>query len=125
MTTAVDITTTTSIAVTTSTITHHEDGHGDEEEEHTDAADTGTIGPSPTDSVGCEPHGDHWDCEGPATPTGTGTAAPSFVTTTSRPAGPAPTTSATQPVATAGAARYEVTRLGFAGIAAVAAAALV
>lgn len=23
-------------------------------------------GPSPTASVGCVPHGDHWDCEGPA-----------------------------------------------------------
>lgn len=22
-------------------------------------------GPSPTASVGCEPHGDHWHCEGP------------------------------------------------------------
>ncbi|BDD58799.1 hypothetical protein MPDQ_007553 [Monascus purpureus] len=26
-------------------------------------------GPSPTASVGCEPHGDHWHCDGPATPT--------------------------------------------------------
>jgi hypothetical protein len=24
-------------------------------------------GPSPTASVGCEPHGDHWHCEGPRT----------------------------------------------------------
>jgi hypothetical protein len=23
-------------------------------------------GPSPTASIGCVPHGDHWDCEGPA-----------------------------------------------------------
>ncbi|KAL2222650.1 hypothetical protein M432DRAFT_12791 [Thermoascus aurantiacus ATCC 26904] len=23
-------------------------------------------GPSPTESVGCEPHGDHWHCAGPA-----------------------------------------------------------
>ncbi|KAJ5159110.1 uncharacterized protein N7500_008761 [Penicillium coprophilum] len=23
-------------------------------------------GPSPTASVGCEPHGDHWHCDGPA-----------------------------------------------------------
>jgi len=22
--------------------------------------------PSPTESVGCEPHGDHWHCDGPA-----------------------------------------------------------
>lgn len=22
--------------------------------------------PSPTESTGCEPHGDHWHCDGPA-----------------------------------------------------------
>ncbi|CAG9988571.1 unnamed protein product [Clonostachys byssicola] len=32
-------------------------------------------GPSPTNSVGCEPHGDHWHCEGPATQTGAVTSA--------------------------------------------------
>ncbi|EAW13643.1 uncharacterized protein ACLA_043630 [Aspergillus clavatus NRRL 1] len=30
-------------------------------------------GPSPTASVGCEPHGDHWHCDGPASPTATST----------------------------------------------------
>ncbi|KAF9894464.1 hypothetical protein FE257_007967 [Aspergillus nanangensis] len=30
-------------------------------------------GPSPTASVGCEPHGDHWHCEGPATEAATET----------------------------------------------------
>lgn len=25
-----------------------------------------TLPPSPVESSGCEPHGDHWDCEGPA-----------------------------------------------------------
>ncbi|KAK0119409.1 hypothetical protein ONS95_010861 [Cadophora gregata] len=25
-----------------------------------------TLAPSPTESVGCEPHGDHWHCDGPA-----------------------------------------------------------
>ncbi|KAF1817161.1 hypothetical protein P152DRAFT_363778, partial [Eremomyces bilateralis CBS 781.70] len=25
-------------------------------------------GPSPTESFGCAPHGDHWHCEGPAAP---------------------------------------------------------
>lgn len=36
-----------------------------------------TPGPSPTESVGCEPHGDHWHCDGPAPTMGpaTGTAA--------------------------------------------------
>lgn len=33
----------------------HDHDHGDEEE----------AGPSPTESVGCEPHGDHWHCDGP------------------------------------------------------------
>ena len=38
-------------------------------------------GPSPTESVGCEPHGDHWHCEGPAetdvdAPESTGAAIP-------------------------------------------------
>jgi hypothetical protein len=33
----------------------------DHDDEHTEDA-----GPSPTESVGCEPHGDHWHCEGPA-----------------------------------------------------------
>lgn len=23
------------------------------------------AGPSPSESIGCEPHGDHWHCEGP------------------------------------------------------------
>ncbi|KKK12835.1 hypothetical protein ARAM_001182 [Aspergillus rambellii] len=26
-------------------------------------------GPSPTESVGCKPHGDHWHCDGPASST--------------------------------------------------------
>ncbi|KAK0657922.1 hypothetical protein B0T16DRAFT_315360 [Cercophora newfieldiana] len=31
-----------------------------------------SLGPSPTESIGCEPHGDHWDCDAPrATITGT------------------------------------------------------
>ncbi|KAI1802335.1 hypothetical protein F4811DRAFT_554953 [Daldinia bambusicola] len=37
-----------------------------------------SLPPSPTASVGCHPHGDHWHCDGPAsstssaTPSGTG-----------------------------------------------------
>ena len=30
-----------------------------------------SLPPSPTESVGCEPHGDHWHCEAAATATGT------------------------------------------------------
>ncbi|KFH46075.1 hypothetical protein ACRE_030440 [Hapsidospora chrysogenum ATCC 11550] len=32
-----------------------------------------TLGPAPTESYGCEPHGDHWHCDGPATATSTPT----------------------------------------------------
>lgn len=47
---------------------------------HTDEAGTESLAPSPTESVGCEPHGDHWHCDGPAgtsssAATGTSTAA--------------------------------------------------
>ncbi|KEZ45731.1 hypothetical protein SAPIO_CDS1520 [Scedosporium apiospermum] len=41
----------------------------DDHESHTDAEGTGQLAPSPTESIGCEPHGDHWHCEGPR-PTG-------------------------------------------------------
>ncbi|RYP63292.1 hypothetical protein DL771_009363 [Monosporascus sp. 5C6A] len=36
------------------------------DEDHDDAEGTGSLAPSPTESVGCEPHGDHWHCDGPA-----------------------------------------------------------
>ncbi|KAI0595423.1 hypothetical protein F4775DRAFT_569660 [Biscogniauxia sp. FL1348] len=35
----------------------------DDDEEH---EETGVLAPSPTESVGCEAHGDHWHCDGPA-----------------------------------------------------------
>ncbi|KAK3984552.1 hypothetical protein QBC44DRAFT_301052 [Cladorrhinum sp. PSN332] len=52
------VTTTSAAAAITTTV---EEDHDD----HTDAPVTATPGPSPTESIGCEPHGDHWDCEGP------------------------------------------------------------
>ncbi|KAL2257508.1 hypothetical protein VTK26DRAFT_84 [Humicola hyalothermophila] len=39
--------------------------HGEDRSEHTDAAGTGSLAPSPTESIGCVPHGDHWHCERP------------------------------------------------------------
>ncbi|KAK2793012.1 hypothetical protein FQN52_002160 [Onygenales sp. PD_12] len=45
-------------------------------------------GPSPTESVGCEPHGDHWHCDAPRTQQPAITA-----TTTSVNPGPSPTES--------------------------------
>lgn len=35
--------------------------------DHDDASGSETLAPSPTESVGCEPHGDHWHCEGART----------------------------------------------------------
>ncbi|XMA09251.1 hypothetical protein WAI453_002042 [Rhynchosporium graminicola] len=48
------------VAVITTT-THAEDDH---------AAGTGTLPPSRTESLGCEPHGDHWHCNVPTATTG-------------------------------------------------------
>ncbi|KAH8667671.1 hypothetical protein BGZ60DRAFT_528959 [Tricladium varicosporioides] len=50
-------------ATTASPHSHHdEDDHGN--------SSTGTLAPSPTNSMGCEPHGDHWHCSAPRTSTG-------------------------------------------------------
>lgn len=37
------------------------------DDDHDHASGTGAMAPSPTESIGCEPHGDHWHCEGPRT----------------------------------------------------------
>ncbi|KPI43180.1 uncharacterized protein AB675_6885 [Cyphellophora attinorum] len=60
-------------AATNATTTNDDDEHDHEhdEDEHTDAAGTGSLPPSPVASVGCEPHGDHWHCDGPASTTST------------------------------------------------------
>lgn len=83
---------------------HDGDDHDDDEHDHDEG--TGVLPPSPTESVGCEPHGDHWHCEGPATavePTGFTT---ETSTTTSPPdADEEAATTAPSPTATAGAAR--------------------
>ncbi|KAL2360177.1 hypothetical protein RJZ56_006948 [Blastomyces dermatitidis] len=47
-------------------------------------------GPSPTESVGCTPHGDHWHCTGPRLTTG---AAEDTATHTAADPGPSPTES--------------------------------
>lgn len=48
--TATSLITTTTAATSTSS----------EEEDHDHESSTGSLAPSPTESVGCEPHGDHW-----------------------------------------------------------------
>ncbi|KAK0613563.1 hypothetical protein B0T14DRAFT_526498 [Immersiella caudata] len=60
-------------------------------EDHTDAPGTADPGPSPTESIGCEPHGDHWHCDGPV----------NTLTTATTPTTP---TTTRAPVVTAGAA---------------------
>lgn len=85
-------------------------------------ASTATLKPSPTESFGCEPHGDHWHCDGSVTAatTLTGSGFTSIIT-------PAPTTAAGTAAAadatsTAGAGRSQVTGLAVAGLAAAAVA---
>ena len=65
---------TTTAATTAATTTVEESDHHDhDDDDHTDAPDNATqAGPSPTESVGCEPHGDHWHCEGPKATEATG-----------------------------------------------------
>ncbi|KAI9041890.1 uncharacterized protein KD926_006436 [Aspergillus affinis] len=50
-------------------------------------------GPSPTASVGCEPHGDHWHCEGPATDAAATVTSVSSESEAETPAVPSPTES--------------------------------
>ncbi|RYP67570.1 hypothetical protein DL770_008588 [Monosporascus sp. CRB-9-2] len=63
--TAVDTITSTSVVATATSSHDHEEGME-------------SLPPSPTESVGCEPHGDHWHCEGAASAT---TDAPAASTT--------------------------------------------
>ncbi|TLS26922.1 hypothetical protein PpBr36_03977 [Pyricularia pennisetigena] len=101
-------------ATATSSRHHDHDHDDDDDDDHDDDHDdddhhsgTRTLPPSPTASVGCQPHGDHWHCTGPktgsaatvaSTATGTGAAAG---TTTPRPSGSAASSTPTP----AGAAR--------------------
>lgn len=117
------MTTTSAAAAITTTV--EEDHHDDD---HTDAPGTATqAGPSPTESVGCEPHGDHWHCEGPKETAGPVESATSTTSTsvnqqstlvTATPTGAFSTTRTAGAVVTAGAAKgaaaMGVPLLGFA-----------
>jgi hypothetical protein len=79
----------------------HEDGHeGEHEDGH---AESGKLGPSPIESIGCVPHGDHWDCQGPRATEASITTAPSASSNSSGAAGPTATIAA-PPVPFEGAA---------------------
>jgi hypothetical protein len=93
--------------------------HADHDDDHdmtavVPGASTATLAPSPTESFGCEPHGDHWHCDGSITAATTMTSSgfTSVIT-------PTPTTAAGS-VSTAGAGRSQVTGLALAGFAAAA-----
>ncbi|KXX74864.1 hypothetical protein MMYC01_206704 [Madurella mycetomatis] len=101
----------TATAAPEPTTTAAGDGDDDEGTEHTDAPGTGSLEPSPTESIGCEPHGDHWHCEGPRPPAETGsetsvTTLPTLATTTGAASGTEafPATTSSSSVITAGAA---------------------
>ena len=108
-------------ASTTSSATHDEDDH--DHDEHTDTSGTGSLKPSPTESYGCEPHGDHWHCEGPVTASVSGSGLSTLLTTSAPNATSSVPTASPSP-STAAAARYEVAGVGFAGLAVAAAMAL-
>ncbi|RYP51486.1 hypothetical protein DL768_003170 [Monosporascus sp. mg162] len=75
----------------------------DHDEDHDDAEGTGSLAPSPTESVGCEPHGDHWHCDGPAeTAAESGESSPSQTATGSGVSSPSQTADAEVDTAAAG-----------------------
>ncbi|WYZ33935.1 hypothetical protein EsH8_I_000211 [Colletotrichum jinshuiense] len=110
---------TTAVAATT---TATED-HDHDEDDHDHSAGTASLAPSPTESIGCLPHGDHWHCEGPAsaasTEAGTASTTNAAATTTSAAASSAAASNSTQP--TTSAVPAGAARAGF-GVAAIAAA---
>ncbi|KAK3395795.1 hypothetical protein B0T20DRAFT_45618 [Sordaria brevicollis] len=67
----------TSAAPATTSEAHDHDDHDHDEEDHDHDHDEHTsvsLKPSPTESYGCEPHGDHWHCAGHVSATATASA---------------------------------------------------
>ncbi|KAK4166329.1 hypothetical protein QBC43DRAFT_332558 [Cladorrhinum sp. PSN259] len=115
-----DVTTATGPALTTAPTTtahHDDDDHDHSDDEHDDPTGTGSIKPSPTESYGCEAHGDHWHCEGHVTVSPTGSGLTTLTTTTSTSSLAAGAASTTTSTSTAGAPH--ATGLGIAGFMAV------
>ena len=112
---------TSSAALTTSSATHSDDeddhDHDEDGDDHSDAPGTASLKPSPTESYGCEPHGDHWHCKGPIT-------AATTPTTSGATGGVTGGTVLSTTLPAMAAARYQGAGLGVAGLAAVVAAAL-
>jgi hypothetical protein len=70
---------------------------------------TAKAGPSPTESVGCVAHGDHWHCDGPASTSAaeSGVAGNSTASASS---------TSLSPVVTGNSAGVEGAKLGFAAV---------
>ncbi|KAL2431747.1 hypothetical protein ABEF94_013528 [Exophiala dermatitidis] len=58
---------------------------------HAQSSESESLPPSPTESVGCSPHGDHWHCSAPAT--ATDAAVTATTASASEDPGPSPTES--------------------------------
>ena len=111
-------------ALATPTVVHDDDHDDDHDEDHhttPTGSFTGVAAPSPTESYGCDLHGDHWHCKGKVgettTLTGSGFTSVLTMTTANTAAGTPAPASATS---TAGAARSQVTGFAAAGLAAAA-----
>ncbi|KAH8597741.1 hypothetical protein B0O99DRAFT_592301 [Bisporella sp. PMI_857] len=77
-------------------LTATSDDHDDDDHDHPATTGTGSLIPSPTESVGCEAHGDHWHCDGPRVTSTSVTGNTTLAATTSA----ATTTSGTAPAQT-------------------------
>ncbi|EGS17078.1 uncharacterized protein CTHT_0074060 [Thermochaetoides thermophila DSM 1495] len=103
---------------------HDEEGHHDHTD-HTEGPSSVSLAPSPTESYGCHPHGDHWHCEGPRTALSSGTGVTTLVTTTSAAASSTPdatdgAVSSTSVVPGAAPTNAQAVGLGLAGLVAAA-----
>ena len=104
---------------------HDQKDDGEDEHDHTDAPGSGSLKPSPTESYGCEVHGDHWHCEGAVTASTTAassaavSSSPSGGGAAATTAGTGSTAAAQSTSSTAGAVRGQATGLTLVGLAAV------
>lgn len=89
--------------------------------DHDHDSGSGSLAPSPTESVGCEPHGDHWHCDGPATPSGDSPSTINTITTTSAPASGS-STPAPSPAPEGAASSFRTSAVGAIAVAALFAA---
>ena len=93
------------------TPTESEEDHDHEHEDEDEESGAYPATPSPTESAGCEPHGDHWHCDRPATAPGAAVAANNATS---------PSANGTTPVAPfegAGSSLHGLSTLAVAGIA--------